>query len=195
MKRITNVLVLLIMVALSSTVLWGQAGTLTNCDQGTVTNHGKIVFKQDAAKFTNNGAGTVTNSGGTFQFTGNVTTAVFDGTGTKVLGTFGNRIGGTVQYTGTGTTTVSGNGGATYYDSLIVDGTSIAITIPDGVHVFGKDDGYKVGSGFRTYTSTFYYDGTGSQNIASEAASSGATNKYNDLNFSPGLGLNAVIVA
>jgi hypothetical protein len=79
---------------------------------------------------------------------------------------------------------------ARYYTNLEMDGPS-AKAIPDAVYVSGT---YNVvsGSGNRTYSGTFYYDGTGDQTIFAETATSGSFNRYNNLEIRTGSGACAV---
>jgi hypothetical protein len=79
---------------------------------------------------------------------------------------------------------------ARYYTNLEMDGPS-AKAIPDAVYVSGT---YNVtaASGNRTYSGTFYYDGTGNQTIFAETATSGSVNRYNNLAIMTGSGACAV---
>jgi hypothetical protein len=78
---------------------------------------------------------------------------------------------------------------ARYYTNLEMDGPS-AKAIPDAVYVSGT---YNVvgGSGNRTYSGTFYYDGTGPQTIFAETATTGSDNRYNNLEIRTGSGICA----
>lgn len=79
---------------------------------------------------------------------------------------------------------------ARYYTNLELDGSGTK-AIPDAVYVAGT---YNVTatSGNRTYTGTFYYDGTGSQTIFPEPAAAGSVNRYNNLAIMTGSGACAL---
>jgi len=219
MKKITNILVLLIIVALSSTISWGQnllngqavagakiinTGTIKvkgnlyqygNGVAGSLTNtSGIIEFTSTDSKLvsainTPISGGFVVNTSGTFKFSGITTDAVFTTTGGTALG-FSNteRITGTVEYAaGSGSQNVSGadvgnTGAATYYTNLTMSGGGSKI-IDDKNYVSAV---YTASGGNRTYTGTFYYDGSSDQNIFGENEDVSGYNLYDKLDFSGG---------
>lgn len=79
---------------------------------------------------------------------------------------------------------------ARYYTNLEMDGPGTK-AIPDAVYVSGT---YNVtaASGDRTYSGTFYYDGTGNQTIFPETAAAGSVNRYNHLAIMTGSGTCAL---
>jgi hypothetical protein len=180
-------------------------------NSGTLTNHGTLKIK---ANLVNTSTGVINNatSTGRIRFTSNtgqfrneqpditkITNNgwfIFEGTdnlftdgtgnasGSTALGVACNfRVPGNMRYTAS-----SGiqNVQARYYTNLEMDGPS-AKAIPDAVYVSGT---YNVtaASGNRTYSGTFYYDGTGNQTIFAETSASGPNNIYNNLEIRTGSG-------
>jgi hypothetical protein len=201
--RAGAVLLALLLLAASG---WAQdfvnSGTLTN--HGTLriranlvntatgvinnTSTGRIRFVSNTGQFRNaqSNIANITNNGlFIFEGTDNLFT---DGTGnasgSTALGVACNfRVPGNMRYTASsGTQNVQ----ARYYTNLEMDGPS-AKAIPDAVYVSGT---YNVvgGSGNRTYSGTFYYDGTGPQTIFPETAPTGSDNRYNNLDIRTGSG-------
>jgi hypothetical protein len=180
-------------------------------NSGTLTNHGTLKIK---ANLVNTSTGVINNATSTarIRFTSNtgqfrneqpditkITNNgwfIFEGTdnlftdgtgnasGSTALGVACNfRVPGNMRYTAS-----SGiqNVQARYYTNLEMDGPS-AKAIPDAVYVSGT---YNVtaASGNRTYSGTFYYDGTGNQTIFAETSASGPNNIYNNLEIRTGSG-------
>jgi hypothetical protein len=167
---------------------------LVNTATGVINNTstGKIRFVSNTGQFRNaqTNIANITNNGlFIFEGTDNLFT---DGTGTNhnfpALGSRCDfRVPGNMRYTASsGTQNVQ----ARYYTNLEMDGAS-AKAIPDAVYVSGT---YNVtaASGNRTYSGTFYYDGTGNQTIFAETATSGSVNRYNNLAIMTGSGACAV---
>ena len=212
LMRAGTLLLALLLLAASG---WAQdfvnSGTLTN--YGTLkikanlvntatgvinnTSTGKIRFTSNTGQFRNaqSNIANITNNGWfIFEGTDNSPTHKLftDGTGTNdnfpALGSRCDfRVPGNMRYTASsGTQNVQ----ARYYTNLEMDGPS-AKAIPDAVYVSGI---YNVvdGSGNRTYSGTFYYDGTGDQTIFAETATSGSVNRYNNLEIRTGSGACAV---
>ncbi len=119
-----------------------------------------------------------------------------------------NRIQGTVEWSrATGTQTIQGDNaagaGVVYYTNLELSGDA-AKNIEDNVWVFGNyNPEYNGAAGNRTYTGIFHYDGDGTisngvgtgaaefyQIIYGESASSGAVNRYNNLDITQGTKIN-----
>jgi len=163
---------------------------LVNTSNGVINNTstGRIRFVSNTGQFRNeqNNIANITNNGlFIFEGTDNLFT---DGTGnangSTALGVACNfRVPGNMRYTANaGTQNVQ----ARYYTNLEMDGPS-AKAIPDAVYVSGT---YNVtaASGNRTYSGTFYYDGTGNQTIFAETAPTGAFNRYNNLAIMTGSG-------
>jgi hypothetical protein len=180
-------------------------------NSGTLTNYGTLTIK---ANLVNTSTGVINNATSTarIRFTSNtgkfqneqpditkITNNgwfIFEGTDNKFTDLTGNvngstalgwacnfRVPGNMRYTASsGTQNVQ----ARYYTNLEMDGPS-AKAIPDAVYVSGT---YNVvdGSGNRTYSGTFYYDGTGDQTIFAETATSGSFNRYNNLEIRTGSG-------
>jgi hypothetical protein len=207
LMRAGTLLLALLLLAASG---WAQdfvnSGTLTN--HGTLriranlvntatgvinnTSTGRIRFVSNTGQFRNeqSNIANITNNGWfIFEGTDNLFT---DGTGnasgSTALGVACNfRVPGNMRYTASsGTQNVQ----ARYYTNLELDGPS-AKAIPDAVYVSGT---YNVtaASGNRTYSGTFYYDGTGDQTIFAETATSGSVNRYNNLAIMTGSGACAV---
>jgi hypothetical protein len=203
LMRAGTLLLALLLLAASG---WAQdfvnSGTLTN--HGTLriranlvntatgeinnTSTGKIRFVSNTGQFRNAQPDItkITNNGWfIFEGTDNLFT---DGTGSAsgstALGVACNfRVPGNMRYTASsGTQNVQ----ARYYTNLEMDGPS-AKAIPDAVYVSGT---YNVtaASGNRTYSGTFYYDGTGDQTIFAETSASGPNNIYNNLEIRTGSG-------
>jgi hypothetical protein len=203
LMRAGTLLLALLLLAASG---WAQdfvnSGTLTN--YGTLkikanlvntatgvinnTSTGKIRFVSNTGQFRNaqSDITNITNNGWfIFEGTDNLFT---DGTGnvngSTALGVACNfRVPGNMRYTASaGTQNVQ----ARYYTNLEMDGPS-AKAIPDAVYVSGT---YNVtaASGNRTYSGTFYYDGTGDQTIFAETAPTGPFNRYNNLAIMTGSG-------
>jgi hypothetical protein len=203
LMRAGTLLLALLLLAASG---WAQdfvnSGTLTN--YGTLkikanlvntatgeinnTSTGKIRFTSNTGQFRNAQPDItkITNNGWfIFEGTDNLFT---DGTGNPnilpALGVACNfRVPGNMRYTASaGTQNVQ----ARYYTNLEMDGPSQK-EIPDAVYVSGI---YNVvdGSGNRTYSGTFYYDGTDNQTIFAETFTSGTVNRYNNLEIRTGSG-------
>jgi hypothetical protein len=203
LMRAGTLLLALLLLAASG---WAQdfvnSGTLTN--HGTLkikanlvntlngvinnTSTGKIRFTSNTGQFRNAQPDItkITNNGWfIFEGTDNLFT---DGTGnpngSPALGVACNfRVPGNMRYTASaGTQNVQ----ARYYTNLEMDGASEK-AIPDAVYVSGT---YNVvaASGNRTYSGTFYYDGTGDQTIFAETEPSGSVNRYNNLAIMTGSG-------
>ncbi len=189
-----SALAMLILVGMSSEA-FGQ--TFINQGSGQVTNSGCFKFNTASGELQNNvGTGDdtqtiINNSSGTITFMGQVVTPVF--TGTNPIGTDNNldRIQGSVRYINDdagGNVYLYGYGGAadaTYYTNLTLDGQS-AKWIPDNVYVGGAYENNYLTSGSRSYTGTFYYDGSIAQTIAPENSNSGNLNRYNNMDLSGG---------
>ncbi len=210
LMRAGTLLLALLLLAAS-----GWAQDLVN--SGTLTNHGTLKIK---ANLVNTATGVIDNtSTGKIRFTSNTGEFrnaqtnianiinngwfIFEGTdnrftdntpgnpnpnGPTALGVACNfRVPGNMRYfASTGTQNVQ----ARYYTNLEMDGASQK-AIPDAVYVSGT---YNVttSSGNRTYSGTFYYDGTGDQTIFAETATSGSVNRYNNLAIMTGSGACAV---
>ncbi len=191
----------------------GMAQDFVN--SGVLNNYGTLVIKSN---FVNQASGQINNaSTGTIRFTkntgefrnGNSNLAQivnngwfeFRGTdnrftdlssnpsGTTALGNACDfRVPGNMRYfaPAAGTQNVQ----ARFYTNLEMAGPG-AKAIPDAVYVAGT---YNVvsGSGDRTYSGTFYYDGTSDQTIFAETAASGSVNRYNNLAIMTGSGTCAV---
>ncbi len=195
-----------LLVALTAAVVVAQ----DFYNSGVLNNHGALVIKrhlinQASGQINNTSTGTIRFTFSTGEFrngNSNLSQIVnngwfeFQGTdnrftdlssnpaGTTALGSACNfRVPGNMRYTAT-----SGNQNvqARYYTNLEMAGASTK-AIPDAVYVSGT---YNVvsGSGDRTYTGTFYYDGTGNQTIFPETAAAGTTNRYNNLAIMTGSG-------
>jgi hypothetical protein len=159
---------------------------LVNTSTGVINNTGRIRFTSNTGQFRNaqSNIANITNNGWfIFEGTDNLFT---DGTGTNdnfpALGSRCDfRVPGNMRYTASsGTQNVQ----ARYYTNLEMDGPS-AKAIPDAVYVSGT---YTAAGGNRTYSGTFYYDGTGDQTIFAETATSGSFNRYNNLEIRTGSG-------
>jgi hypothetical protein len=163
---------------------------LVNTATGEINNTstGRIRFVSNTGQFQNaqTDITKITNNGWfIFEGTNNQFT---DGTGINddfpALGSRCDfRVPGNMRYTASsGTQNVQ----ARYYTNLEMDGPS-AKAIPNAVYVSGT---YNVvgGSGNRTYSGTFYYDGTGPQTIFPETAPTGSDNRYNNLDIRTGSG-------
>jgi hypothetical protein len=201
LMRAGTLLLALLLLAASG---WAQdfvnSGTLTN--HGTLriranlvntatgvinnTSTGRIRFVSNTGQFRNaqSNIANITNNGWfIFEGTDNLFT---DGTGSAsgstALGVACNfRVPGNMRYTASsGTQNVQ----ARYYTNLEMDGAS-AKAIPDAVYVSGT---YTAAGGNRTYSGTFYYDGTDNQTIFAETATSGSVNRYNNLAIMTGSG-------
>jgi hypothetical protein len=206
LMRAGTLLLALLLLAASG---WAQdfvnSGTLTN--HGTLkikanlvntlngvinnTSTGRIRFVSNTGQFRNEQPDItkITNNGWfIFEGTDNSPTHKLftDGTGTNdnfpALGSRCNfRVPGNMRYTASsGTQNVQ----ARYYTNLEMDGAS-AKAIPDAVYVSGT---YTAAGGNRTYSGTFYYDGTDNQTIFAETATSGSVNRYNNLAIMTGSG-------
>jgi hypothetical protein len=163
---------------------------LVNTSTGVINNTstGRIRFVSNTGQFRNaqSNIANITNNGWfIFEGTDNLFT---DGTGnasgSTALGVACDfRVPGNMRYTASAGTQ---NAQARYYTNLEMDGPS-AKAIPDAVYVSGT---YNVTatSGNRTYSGTFYYDGTGPQTIFAETAASGPDNRYNNLAIMTGSG-------
>lgn len=209
-KTFATVLALLLVMLLAGTELWAQ--DFTNIATGKVTNKGNMKFKgsfinsatsvggvtnsgtmnfviSTTGSFQNNVAtplsgGLVTNASGTIKFTGiSATGNVLTGS-TPLGSTVTERINGTVEYAGATAQKVYGVGNAvpTYYTNLTLDGGTKDIA--NAQHV--SEIYTASGSGNRTYTGTFYYDGSIAQTIFGENGGSAGTNRYKNLDFSGG---------
>ncbi len=207
LMRAGTLLLALLLLAAS-----GWAQDLVN--SGTLTNYGTLKIK---ANLVNTATGVINNtSTGKIRFTSNTGEFrnaqtnianiinngwfIFEGTDNRFTDGSGNpngstalgvacdfRVPGNMRYfASTGTQNVQ----ARYYTNLEMDGPS-AKAIPDAVYVSGT---YNVtaASGNRTYSGTFYYDGTGDQTIFAETATSGSVNRYNNLAIMTGSGACAV---
>jgi hypothetical protein len=183
-------------------------------NSGTLTNYGTLTIK---ANLVNTSTGVINNATSTARIrftldTGQFRNArsniayiinegwfIFEGTKNRFTDSTGNpygstalgvacnfRVPGNMLYTASADTQ---NVQARYYTNLKMDGASVK-AIPDSVYVSGT---YNVtpGSGNRTYSGTFYYDGTGPQTIFAETATSGSVNRYNNLAIMTGSGLCA----
>jgi len=167
---------------------------LVNTATGIINNTatGKIRFVSNTGQFRNSqpNIANITNNGWfIFEGTDNLfTDGSGNASGTTALGVACDfRVPGNMRYSAnTGTQNVQ----ARYYTNLEMDGPS-AKAIPDAVYVSGT---YNVtaASGNRTYSGTFYYDGTGDQTIFAETATSGSVNRYNNLAIMTGSGACAV---
>jgi hypothetical protein len=209
LMRAGTLLLALLLLAASG---WAQdfvnSGTLTNYGTLTIkanlvntlngvinnaTSTARIRFTSNTGQFRNEQPDItkITNNGWfIFEGTNNPPTHKLftDGTGDPdglyALGSRCNfRVPGNMRYTASsGTQKVQ----ARYYTNLEMDGASEK-AIPDAVYVSGT---YNVvfGSGNRTYSGTFYYDGTGPQTIFAEYATSGSVNRYNNLAIMTGSG-------
>ncbi|MCS7169377.1 MAG: hypothetical protein NZ949_02010 [Candidatus Kapabacteria bacterium] len=179
-----------------------NSGVLNNYGTFVVNGH---LINQPSGKINNAATGTIRFTSNTGEFrNGNSTLAdivnngwfEFRGTGNQFTNLTSSpnvapalgyacdfRVPGNMRYTATsGTQNVQ----ARYYTNLEMAGAS-AKAIPDAVYVAGT---YNVvsGSGNRTYSGTFYYDGTSNQTIFREPAASGGTNRYNHLAIMTGSG-------
>ncbi len=155
---------------------------LINDSNGKIKNNGTIKFNSSSAKLTNNNSNPISDSKvlnpGTIEFSGVISNAVFDGS--YHLGVSGQRIPGIVKYSASsGDVSITGTGSDTYYTHLFLCGASNK-TLNDGIFVAGS---YTIAGGDRTYLGTFYYDGTETQQLAGENASSGDDNIYNNLSL------------
>jgi len=163
-----------------------------NQASGQINNNGTIRFTSNTGEFRNgnsNLAQIVNN--GWFEFRGTdnrFTDLSSNPAGTTALGVACDfRVPGNMRYTASsGTQNVQ----ARYYTNLEMAGASQK-AIPDAVYVSGTYDVVS-GSGDRTYTGTFYYDGTSDQTIFAETAMSGSVNRYNNLAIMTGSGACAV---
>jgi hypothetical protein len=167
---------------------------LVNTSTGVINNTstGRIRFVSNTGQFRNaqSNIANITNNGWfIFEGTNNqFTDGAGNASGSTALGSACDfRVPGNMRYTANaGTQNVQ----ARYYTNLEMDGPS-AKAIPDAVYVSGT---YNVvgGSGNRTYSGTFYYDGTGPQTIFPETAPTGSDNRYNNLEIRTGSGTCAV---
>jgi len=202
MRAGTLLLALLLLAASGWAQDFVNSGTLTN--HGTLninanlvntatgvinnTSTGNIRFTSNTGQFRNaqSNIANITNNGWfIFRGTNNqFTDGTGNASGSTALGVACNfRVPGNMRYTASaGTQNVQ----ARYYTNLEMDGPS-AKAIPDAVYVSGT---YNVtaASGNRTYSGTFYYDGTGPQTIFAETATSGSVNRYNNLAIMTGSG-------
>jgi hypothetical protein len=165
---------------------------LVNTADGEINNTstGRIRFVSNTGKFQNaqTDIAKIINEGWfIFEGTENQFT---DGTGTNygwpALGSRCDfRVPGNMRYYNSDNA-VTQNVQARYYTNLEMDGPSQK-EIPDAVYVSGT---YNVvdGSGNRTYSGTFYYDGTDNQTIFAETFTSGTVNRYNNLEIRTGSG-------
>ncbi len=176
---ITTVLALL----LSSAGVFAQ--NLDNQTSGVIENSGTIRFISNAGEFRNaNATRTDLVNSGTIEFQGSAnlfTDGVGGVNGATALGVDGAtwRIDGTVMYNSASAQTMQ----ARYYTNLSTD-LAGAKTIVDAVYVSAVYS--NLGAGTRTYLGTFYYDGTSTQDIASENGLTGTDNRYNSLDISNG---------
>lgn len=174
-----NIIALLIMMQY---VCYGQ--NLENRFNGTVKNSGVIRFYSDSGQFKNSArVASLTNNLIEFHGTNNRFTDL-DGN-TQRTTAFGQdrmwRVPGLVRYT---RAIDSQNVQARFYTDLDV-ADSARKNIPDSVFVGSV---YTITlSGPRTYSGTFYYDGSAPQYIAPENGLSGTTDRYHNLSllFSP----------
>lgn len=200
----------LVSVLLVSAAVVGVAQDLNN--SGTLNNYGTLVVKrhfinQSTGKINNSGTIRFTNNTGEFRNGNSNLTEInntgwfeFRGTdnkftdlssnpnGTTALGSACDfRVPGNMRYFAP---SGSQNVQARYYTNLEMAGPGTK-AIPDAVYVAGT---YNVvsGSGDRTYSGTFYYDGTSDQTIFPEPAASGSVNRYNNLAIMTGSGACAV---
>jgi hypothetical protein len=162
---------------------------LVNTSTGEINNAtstARIRFTLDTGQFRNaqSNIAKITNNGlFIFEGTGNLfTDSTGNPYGSTALGVACNfRVPGNMRYTASsGTQNVQ----ARYYTNLEMDGPS-AKAIPDSVYVSGT---YNAAGGNRTYSGTFYYDGTGPQTIFPETAPTGSVNRYNNLEIRTGSG-------
>lgn len=206
MKRSVEALLLLLVAAvvgvaqdITNSGVLNNNGTIVvkrhfiNQASGQINNNGTIRFTNNTGEFRNgnsNPAQIVNN--GWFEFRGTdnkFTDLASNPTGTTALGVACDfRVPGNMRYFAPSAT--SQNVQARYYTNLEMDGPGTK-AIPDAVYVAGT---YNVtaASGDRTYTGTFYYDGTGNQTIFAEPAASGSVNRYNNLAIMTGSGTCAV---
>jgi hypothetical protein len=166
---------------------------LVNTSTGVINNAtstARIRFTSNTGQFRNaqsNIANIINNGWFIFEGTDNqFTDGTGNASGSTALGVACNfRVPGNMRYTASaGTQNVQ----ARYYTNLEMDGPS-AKAIPDAVYVSGT---YTAAGGNRTYSGTFYYDGTGNQTIFAETATSGSVNRYNNLAIMTGSGACAV---
>lgn len=161
---------------------------LINQSSGQINNQGTIRFTHNTGEFRNGNAtiAQITNAGW-FEFRGTdnkFTDLASNPNGTTALGSACDfRVPGNMRYFAP---SGSQNVQARYYTNLEMAGPGTK-AIPDAVYVAGT---YNVvgGSGDRTYSGTFYYDGTGDQTIFPETAVSGSVNRYNNLAIMTGSG-------
>jgi hypothetical protein len=210
LMRAGTLLLALLLLAASG---WAQdfvnSGTLTN--HGTLkikanlvntatgeinnTSTGRIRFVSNTGQFRNaqSDITKITNNGWfIFEGTDNLFT---DGTGnvngSTALGVACNfRVPGNMRYYNSDNA-VTQNVQARYYTNLELDGPS-AKAIPDAVYVSGTYNVVIATCGNRTYSGTFYYDGTGDQTIFAETFTSGTVNRYDNLEIMTGSGACAV---
>lgn len=155
---------------------------LVNDTNGKIKNNGTIKFNSSSAKLTNNNSNPISDSKilnpGTIEFSGSVSDAVFDGS--DIIGDNGQRIPGLVKYSySSGSITLVGIGNDTYYTNLSLSGGS-SKTLNDGIYISGT---YTISGGDRDYLGTFFYDGSETQTITGENATSGDVNIYNNLSL------------
>ncbi|MCS7177368.1 MAG: hypothetical protein NZ960_07140 [Candidatus Kapabacteria bacterium] len=166
-------------------------GNLINQSTGRINNAvatATIRFTSNTGQFQNgnfNLADIVNNGWFEFQGTNNLFTDLGGNeNNAPALGhACGFRVPGNMRYTNPNPLTQQ-NVQPRFYTNLEMAGAS-AKAIPDRVYVSGT---YNVvsGSGARTYTGTFYYDGTSDQTIFPETAVAGSVNRYNNLAIATG---------
>ncbi len=161
------------------------AQNLDNSATGVIENSGTLRFISTAGQYRNaNTTRTDLVNSGTIEFQGATnlfTDAAGAPGGATALGVDGTtwRVDGTVMYNSASAQTIQDR----YYSNLSTDAAG-AKAIPNNVYV--SEVYSNGGAGLRTYSGTFYYDGSAAQDIAPETNLSGATNRYESLDISGG---------